>query len=231
MPDLSIAVEAAEAVRFAASPTLAFKLRVANVDPAEAIHTVALRCQIQIEVTRRRYTPADQDALRDLFGEPARWGQTLRNLLWTNTSAVVLPFTGATTVDLQVPCTFDFTVATTKYFHGLADGEIPVCLMFSGSVFYMDPAGDLQVAPIPWDKEAKFRLPLKVWKDMIDAYYPNSAWLSLRRDVFDRLYQYKTRNGIPTWEQAIEQLLAETSFPESPVSRVPLAKSKEPIVS
>jgi hypothetical protein len=103
--------------------------------------------------------------------------------------------------------------------------------MFSGTVFYMDPAGDLQVAPIPWDKEAKFRLPLKVWKDMIDAYYPNSAWLSLRRDVFDRLYQYKIRNGIPTWEQAIEQLLAETPLTESPASRVPSTKSKEPIVS
>ncbi len=210
MPDLKITVENAEVVPFAASPTLAFKLRVVNADQAETIHTVVLRCQIQIEVARRRYSSLDQERLRDLFGEPERWGQTLRNLLWTNTSAVIPQFNGVTTVDLQVPCTFEFSVATTKYFNGLSDGEIPVFLMFSGTVFYADPAGALRVAPIAWDKETKFRLPLKVWKDMMETYYPNSAWLCLRRDVFDQLYQYKVRHGIPTWEQAVEKILAQT---------------------
>jgi hypothetical protein len=213
VPDLAIIVERAEVVRFAASPTLAFKLHVANADKAEPIHTVVLRCQIQIEVTRRRYSALEQERLRDLFGEPERWGQTLRNLLWTNTSVVIPPFTGVTTVDLQVPCTFDFSVATTKYFNGLADGDIPVFLMFSGTVFYADPAGALRVAPISWDKETKFRLPLKLWKDMMDMYYPNSAWLCLRRDVFDQLSQYKVRHGIPTWEEAIERILAQAEEP------------------
>lgn len=208
MPDLKIAVESAEVVAFAASPTLAFKLRAVNADPSETVHTVVLRCQIQIEVTRRRYTALDQERLRDLFGEPERWGQTLRNLLWTNTTAVIPQFTGATTADLQVPCTFDFSIATTKYFNGLADGDIPVCLMFSGSVFYADSSGSLSVAPISWDTETKFRLPLKVWKDMMDAYYPNSAWLCLRRDVFEELHRFKVERGIPTWEQTFETMLA-----------------------
>jgi hypothetical protein len=217
MPDLGITVEKVEVVAFAASPTLAFKLRVANADPEETIHTVVLRCQIQIEVTRRGYTALDQERLRDLFGEPERWGQTLRNLLWINTSAVIPRFTGATTADLQVPCTFDFSVATTKYFNGLADGDIPVCLMFSGTVFYADSTGALSVAPISWDKETKFRLPLNVWKDMMDAYYPNSAWLCLRRDVFENLHRFKVERGIPTWEQAFEIMLA--SLTEEAVRR------------
>jgi hypothetical protein len=208
MPDLGITVEKVEVVPFAASPTLAFKLRVANGDQAETIHTVVLRCQIQIEVTRRRYTALDQERLRDLFGEPERWGQTLRNLLWVNTSAVVPQFVGVTTVDLQVPCTFDFSVATTKYFNGLADGDIPVCLMFSGTAFYADSTGALRVAPISWEKETRFRMPLKVWKDMMDAYYPNSAWLCLRRDVFEDLHRFKVQRGVPTWEQAFEIMLA-----------------------
>jgi hypothetical protein len=110
---------------------------------------------------------------------------------------------------MQVPCTFDFNVAATKYFNGLADGEIPLCLMFSGTVFYADAEGSLRVAPISWEKETRFRLPLKVWQEMMDLYYPNSAWLSLRRDVFDRLHEYKVRNGIPSWEEAIERILAE----------------------
>jgi hypothetical protein len=190
------------------APTIAIKLRVANAHKTELIHTVVLRSQIQIEVTRRRYTSLEQERLRDLFGEPERWGQTLRNLLWTNASVVVPQFTTATSVDLQVPCSFDFSIATTKYFSGLEDGEIPLCLMFSGTVFYADPKGALQVAPISWAKETKFRLPLRVWKDMMDSYYPNSAWLCLRRDTFESLQQFKVERGIPTWEQAFETMLA-----------------------
>jgi hypothetical protein len=208
MPDLAISMEDASVVPFAASPTLAFRLHILNAGTTEAIHTVVLRSQIQIEVTRRKYSAAEQEDLRDLFGEPARWGQTLRNLLWTNASTVVPQFTGSTSVDLQVPCTFDFSVATTKYFHALDDGEIPVILMFSGTVFYADADGALCAAPISWEKETRFRLPLKVWKDMMDTYYPNCAWLSIRRDVFEELHRFKVEQGIPTWEQAFETLLA-----------------------
>ena len=207
MPELSFSVEDAAPVPYGASPTLAFKLRIANAVAGEAIHTIALRCQIQIEATRRRYTPEEQKRMLDLFGEPERWSQTLRSLLWTHANAVVPGFEGSTTVDLQVPCTFDFNVAATKYFEGLASGDIPLRLMFSGTVFYADEDGVLQVAPISWEQETTFKLQQKVWREMMDSYYPNTAWLSLRRDVFERLYQYKMQHGIPSWEQALERVL------------------------
>ena len=207
MPDLSFQVEGAEVVPFAASPLLSFKLRITNADAAEQIHTVALRCQIQIEATKRRYTAEEKGSLRDLFGEPERWGQTLRAMLWTHATAVVTPFEGSTLVDLQAPCTFDFNVAATKYFAGLESGEVPLNLMFSGTVFYEGGERGLQAAQIPWDREAQFRLPVGVWQSMMEHYYPNGAWLRLRRDVFDRLYRYKMRRGIPTWEQTIESLM------------------------
>ena len=207
MPDLTFQVEAAEVAARAASPLLVFKLRLTNCDPDEIIHTVALRCQIQLEVTRRKYTPDDQARLRDLFDEPSRWGQTLKTLLWTHAGVVVPSFRGTTVADIPVPCTFDFNVAATKYFHGLADGEVPVCLQFSGTVFYAAPEGGLQVAPISWDKEARFPLPVKVWRDMMETYYPNSAWLCLHKDAFERLYQYKVRRGIPTWEEVLESII------------------------
>jgi hypothetical protein len=207
MPDLNFQVERAEVVSNAASPLLALKLRLTTSDPNETIHTVALRCQIQIETTRRKYTSEDQAKLRDLFDDPSRWGQTLKNLLWTHASIVVPSFQGSTVVDLPVPCTFDFNVAATKYFDGLSDGEVPICVQFSGTVFYASPQGSLQVAPISWDKETRFQLPVKVWREMMESYYPNSAWLCLHKDAFDRLHQYKIRNGIPTWEEAIESLI------------------------
>ena len=212
MPDLSITVEEVAPVPFAVAPTLAFELRVANSDPTEAIHTVVLRCQIQIEATRRRYSRPDQERLRDLFGEPERWGQTLRSMLWTHASVVVPGFKESTSVQLHVPCTFDFNVAATKYFSGLSEGEIPLCVMFSGMVFYENYTGAVQVAPISWDKETRFRLPLNIWKGMMDLYYPGSAWMCLRRDVFEQLRDYKVRNGIPTWEEAIQNILAQSEL-------------------
>jgi hypothetical protein len=207
MPELAFTVAGAESVAFAAAPTLTFKVRVTNADAEEPIHSVALRCQLQIESTRRKYSEPEQHRMRDLFGEPQRWSQTLRPMLWTNTSVIVTPFTGETVVDLPVTCSFDFNVAATKYFAGLEEGEVPLCFMFSGSVFYESEDGLLQVSQIPWDSDVRFRLPIRVWRDVIDQYYPNTAWLCLRRDAFDRLNEYKTIRGLPTWEQALEEIL------------------------
>jgi hypothetical protein len=213
MPDLTLAIEGAEVVAYAAAPLLAFKVRITNVPSEEVVHAIAMRAQIQIEATRRPYTVQEQARLRDLFGEPDRWSQTLRSMLWTHASVVVPRFSGSVVADIAVPCTFDFNVAATKYFHGLSSGDLPLCFQFSGNVFYQGEDGALQVAPISWEKEAKYRLSLKVWKDLMDMYYPNSAWLALRKDVFEKLYEYKVREGIPTWEEAIDRLLKAISEP------------------
>jgi hypothetical protein len=207
MPELNFQIERAEVVPNSISPLLAFKLRVTTSDPQQTIHTVALRCQIQLEVTRRKYSAEDQTKLRDLFDDPSRWSTTLKNLLWTHASIVVPSFQGTTVADIPVPCTFDFNVAATKYFDGLSDGDVPICVQFSGTVFYANADGSLQVAPISWDKEARFKLPVQVWRDMMTAYYPNSAWLCLHKEAFDRLYQYKVRHGIPTWEEVLDNLI------------------------
>jgi hypothetical protein len=207
MPDLRLNIEGAEVAQYAAAPLLVFKLRISNQPSEQTIHTVALRAQIQLEVARRKYDANEQSRLADLFGAPDRWGQTLRNMLWTHTSIVVPRFNGSVLTDIPVPCTFDFNIAATKYFHGLTGGDLPLCFQFSGTVFYQGDSDTLQVCPIPWDKEARYRLPVKVWKDLMDMYYPNSAWLSLRRDTFEKLYQFKVREGIPTWEEALERAL------------------------
>ncbi len=213
MPDLNFRVESVAAVPYAAVPMVSFKLRVTNSNAEEVIHSVVLRAQIQIEVTRRHYSSQEQAALRDLFGEPERWSTTLKNMLWTHAAVTIPPFQRETTVEIPVPCTFDFSVGATKYFHGLQEGDLPLNFLFSGTVFYRGAEDALQVAPISWEKEAKFKLPLKVWRDVIDEYYPNTSWLCLRRDAFERLYEYKVRNGIPSWEEVIERMFASTDEP------------------
>jgi hypothetical protein len=211
MPDLTFEVVTAEPEPFAVGPLLRFKLRVSQSAGALAakapIHAVTLQCQLRIEPTRRAYASAEEEKLLDLFGTRERWGDTLRAMLWTHASVAVGPFADSILVDLPVLCTYDFNVAVTKYFYALEAGEIPVTLLFSGTMFHEGEDGALQVAQISWDKEAAFRLPVQIWKEMMERYYPNSAWLCLRKDVFERLYQYKRRGGIPTWEEALERLL------------------------
>ena len=209
MPNLDFSVESAEAVSFAASPMLSFKLKIRNANSEEKIQSIGLRCQIQIETTRRKYSAREQARLFELFGEPERWGRTLRSMLWTHTSAMVPPFHGETIIDLPVPCTFDFNIAATKYFAGLDDGAVPLNLMFSGTVFFESEDGGLQIEQISWNKEAQFKLSIDVWREMMDHYYPNTAWLCLRRDVFERLSRYKMEHAIPTWEQTLENLIPD----------------------
>ena len=216
MPELHFEIEGAEAVPHAATPLIALKLRITNFPATESIHAITLRCQVQIEPAKRRYVPNEQVKLLDLFGTPERWARTVKPLLWMNTSVAVPRFTGEVLVDLELPCTFDFNVAATKYFHALDSGDIPVAVMFSGTLFYEGLDGALQISQVPWDREASYRLPVSVWKEMMEMHYPNSAWLCLRRDTFEQLYNYKVRHGLPTWEQAIARALAADASAEIP---------------
>jgi hypothetical protein len=206
VPDLRFQVEDVSATANSATPQLSFKVKITNAEP-NAIHSIALRAQVQIEPVRRRYSDEEKTRLKELFGEPEQWSKSLQPLLWTNASVNVPGFVGDTAIEVPVPCTFDFNVAMTKYIYGVEAGELPTSLLFSGTVFYAGGGTGLQVAQIPWDREASYRVPIDVWKQMMDRYSPNTAILSLRRDVFDRLYEFKVQNGIATWEQTLERML------------------------
>ena len=206
MPDLDFRVEGAEILEYAATPSLLFKLRVVNLEE-EPIRSVSLNTQVRIAATQRHYDVAEQERLLEVFGEPHRWGNTLRSLLWTHTTLQVPRFSGSTVVDMPVPCTYDLEVVASKYFYALEDGEVPLEFLFSGTVFYAGEGGRLQIARISWEKEAEYRMPVRLWKEMMERYFPNSAWIRLRKDAFDQLYDYKVRMALPTWEAAVEALL------------------------
>jgi Family of unknown function (DUF6084) len=211
VPKLEFQVDAVTPLRNAAAPTLVFKLRVAN-STSETIHTLLLNCQIMLEVARRRYNEEEQEKLVELFGKPELWDRSLRSMFWTNVNVTVPAFTGNTVVAMNVPCTFDVNVAATKFFTGLEEGEVPLLLLFSGTIFYAGENSMLQVTQISWEKEASYRLPVRVWQELMDIYYPNSVWLNLRRDVFERLNRYKMRRGIPTFDQALERVIPDVNL-------------------
>jgi hypothetical protein len=190
-------------------PTLRFAVEIGTVGAAAQVRSVALNVEVRIAATRRRYVEGERDKLFDLFGPPEEWGRNLKTLHWTNLTVQVPPFTGTTEIELPITCTYDLEVAASRYFDALEDGEVPLEFLFSGTVFYAGADGRLQVGRIGWDKDADFRLPVSAWRAMIDRYFPDSAWLRLRRESFDRLTAYKARHTLLSWEQVVDRLLAD----------------------
>jgi Family of unknown function (DUF6084) len=208
--EIGFRVMTAAPERYAAVPTIGFGLQVES--SGDAIYSLALQCQIRIEPKKRHYSPGEEERLLELFGETPRWGDTLKPFLWTHVSRMLPGFTEQTEITLPVPCSYDLDVAAAKYFHSLADGEIPLLFLFSGTVFTKGPAG-LQVTQVPWHKDATFRLPVRVWREVMDLYFPNSGWLRLQRETLDALMRFKAEHALTTWDETLGALLEKAGGP------------------
>ncbi len=206
MSDLIFDVLEARAEPYAVAPTLILRLRVVETT-GETVHCLALRTQIRIEPLKRRYNEDEGERLVDLFGERSRWGDTMKPLQFAHVTQLVPGFKGPVEIELPIPLTYDFEVATAKYFHGLEDGEIPLLLLFSGTLFLSGETG-FSVEQVPWHKEAAFRLPVKTWREAMDSAFPDTAWIRVRRETLDALGRFKSRLTLPTWDDALGVLLA-----------------------
>ena len=221
MIELDFAVQAMRVERHSVAPLLICALVVTNKTPAIPVQNVMLRCQIRIEPTRRHYAGGEHDRLIELFGLKERWDRTLHSFLWTHTDVLIPAFDAECTVDLPVPCSYDFNLASTTYFHGLESGEVPLSLLFSGTIFYTDSEGMLQIEQIAWSREATYRLPVTIWRAMMEHYYPNGSWLCIGREVFERLGRYKRKHGHPTFDMALEALLQAQAMHGTPMDETP----------
>ncbi|SEG80465.1 hypothetical protein SAMN05216223_11235 [Actinacidiphila yanglinensis] len=204
MTEFSFSCEGVRADPYAAGPTLVFRLRIVAT-PGVRVHAVALRCQLRIEPARRGYQDAEAEGLSDLFGERARWGSTLLPVQFAQVSLMVPGFTGEVEVDLPVPCTYDLDIASTRYLHALAEGEVPLLMLFSGTAF--TGPGGFRVEPVPWDREASFRMPVHVWREMVEQHFPGCGWLRLPRDTMDALLAYRSEQALPSWDATVRALL------------------------
>jgi hypothetical protein len=209
MANLTFACTEAAAQRYAATPALSFKLTITE-STGVRVHAIALRCQIRIEPHRRRYSAAEARRLNDLFGDTSRWADTVKPIQFAMVSTMVPGFASLTEVDLPVPCTYDLEVASARYLQGLDDGTIPLVLLFSGTVFLAQGEG-FSVELIPWSCEAAYRMPVSVWRDVVDAHFPGSAWLRCSRETLDALSEYKATHALPTWDATLTALLGAAS--------------------
>jgi hypothetical protein len=207
MGDLDFKCVAATATQHAAVPTLTLRLRVTERSGVR-VGAIALRIQIQIQPAQRRYSAKEGQRLHDLFGDPSRWGETLNPMHLTTLTVMVPSFSDSVEIDIPVPCSYDLEVAGSRYFASLDDGQVPLLLLFSGTVFHQGPTG-LQIEQVPWHCECAYRLPVAIWREIMEMYFPDTGWLRLRRDTLDALAAFKSRRALVTWNDTVEALLAE----------------------
>ena len=206
MAELAFDCIGARVDRYAVVPSLSLILRISETN-GQRVEAIALRCQIRIEPARRRYSAAEAERLNDLFGDTERWADTLKPMQFSTVATMVPGFSGAIEVDLPIPFTYDLEVGSARYFDSLEAGEIPLLLLFSGTVFTLT-GGRMQVQQVPWSKEAAYRLPVSVWREAIDAHFPNSAWIKMSRQTLEELQRFKSARALPTWDRTLEALLA-----------------------
>ena len=202
----------AEADRDAAGPAISFALRIAETT-GERVHAIALRIQIRIEPKKRRYSAAEAERLLDLFGETSRWGDTVKPMQFAFVDVMVPSFTGSIELDVEVPVTYDLEVSSAKYFHSLDDGEIPLLMLFSGTVFTKGDTG-FSVEQVPWHKEVSYRLPVKVWDDVMEQHFPGKAWIRLDKETVDALSLFKSRRMFTNFDETLLALLGEAGGAE-----------------
>jgi hypothetical protein len=203
--DVDFTCEEVVADRFAAGPTVVFKMRCSETSGVR-VHAVALRCQVRVEPVRRSYSDAEAAQVVDLFGERSRWGTTMQTMQLAFMAQVLPGFEGSTTFDLTMPCSYDVEVAAHKYLAGLEDGHVPLLMLFSGTIFTGSP-GTISVMPVPWHKEAVVRMPVSVWREAMDAHFPGQAWLRLDRQTYERLSAYRGSRGLVGWDATVAALL------------------------
>jgi hypothetical protein len=207
-PDLEFVVLGARAVRYAAAPMLTLDLQVSE-SSGRQVYMLALTIQLMIEPARRSYDDGTRERLVELFGAPERWAVTTRSLVWSQLDVLVPAFTGSTTVSVPIACNYDLELAASKYLHSLPDGEAPLALHFNGMIYYPDEHGGLQMVLVPWNKSIDFRMPVSVWKETIEHYYPNTGWVALRSETLAALQREKLDRGLATLDACVQELLDE----------------------
>jgi hypothetical protein len=206
-PHLKFRITGVRAVEHAAAPTLSFTMEIEDTSGREVFMS-GLTVGIHIEPAKRAYQEQDKAKLVELFGEVHRWKTTAQRMVWSIETVLLPSFTGKTRVEVRVACNYDLELSAAKYFYSVSDGEIPLAFHFNGSIYYAADAGRLQVVQIPWDSICDFKMPIEVWSEMIDSYYPYRGWVPVHRDTLDALQRLKANRGSPTFDAAISELLA-----------------------
>ena len=67
----------------------------------------------------------------------------------------------------------------------------------------------MQITLVAWEKEALCKMPARLWQEMMEIHFPNTRWMKMGKDIYDRLVKYKAQTTFPTLQACLESLLDE----------------------
>lgn len=209
MLELRVQVGEARVAPHSAVPALDFPL---HWEADQPVRSLALQARIHLEPTRRepldrplleRHSPAEIAWLRPLFGEPEQWSRSVSSLFWTQVNAQA---SGQQPLELRIPCSFDMSLAITRYLYGLEGGNVELRWSFSGSIFWDSPQG-LQVSPIRPGLEARSLLAVKLWQELMQQHHGQQVCIPVSCEAFARLERYRDEHKIFDWDTLCDRLV------------------------
>ena len=83
-------------------------------------------------------------------------------------------------------------------------------------IYYPGEDGGLQMVLVPWTSSIDFRMPVAVWRETIEHYYPNTGWVAVcGRRRSSGCSELKVDRGLATSTRASRQLLDEAVVAEA----------------
>ena len=207
--DVDFTCDEVVADRYAAGPTVAFKMR-ATERSGTRVHAVALRCQVRVEPVRRSYSDArgrprsstcsatialgpdhagDAAGVRGPGAARLHRGDDVRPVdavqLRRRRGGPQVPRRRSRTA--RCPCSCSSAARSSRV------------------------TGEAVGVPVPWHKETPVRMPVSVWREAIDAHFPEPGLdAAPARTTFDDLADVPGKHGLLGWDDTLEHLWGGT---------------------
>ncbi len=154
---------------------------------------------------RRRRARETRRAVRN--GE--QWTRSLGGVPWTEASVNVPRFAASATIDVPLPCTYDFDVASAKYLAALEDGEIPVDVLLTGTMFYARGRAGCRRRAFRGTASCPHASPCRRGARRSTRPSPTRRGCGSAARRSPRCRAYRSRNAFTTWDETFAALLRE----------------------
>ncbi len=209
MVDLLFNVEGVDVEKFSATPLLLFSLRIATAEPQRRIENVMLNCQIRIDPTLRVYSAAERERLGELFGAPSAGAKPCtvccgRTPMWRFRAFRARPWfacrPSARMISASRARSFFMAWSKERFRSRFSSAAR------SSTRMRRTPCRSSRFAG---PRRRSFRLQAQMWRDLMDNYYPNCDLLRIGSETFDRLYRFKRRRGLLSFDDVLDELLQQ----------------------
>ena len=173
---------------------------------------MVLRRQIQIEVTRRRYTPGIRSGSAIFSASPSAGARRCATAVDQRQRPSCLPSPAAPPSICRCPA-LSISMSRPPNISRLADGEIPVMLMFSGTCVLCGTFRGIPGCAYFLGEGDEIPSSAEDLERHDGAVLSRTARGCVSAGMFsNNCIDYKVTHGIPTWEEAIEAILAQSEM-------------------